>query len=222
MNPLLMAALLVVGLAVFGRTLYFKIRLLMALEPANRTDHIKERLKNMVIIAIGQKRLVGRKREWSSGIMHAFIFWGFCILIIRSLTLYGEGFVTGFQLPFLGEDTLLGYLYVGLKDIMEGIVLLMVIYAIFRRAVLKPPRMHNTWEAYLVLVMIGILMISDLLLDGARYNLIVLHNNPGSLHFFNNPKFGSEFVWTPVSKGAAFLISGLGVGTLTALLTRMF
>ena len=222
MNPLLMSALLIVGLAVFGRTMYFKIRLLMALEPTDRADHITQRLKNMVVIAIGQKRLVGRKREWASGIMHAFIFWGFCILIIRSLTLYGEGFMEGFQLPFLGDEFLIGYLYVCLKDIMEGIVLLMVIYAVFRRAVLKPSRMHNTWEAYLVLGLIGVLMISDLLLDGARYNLIVLHHNPEDLHFFSNPRFGHEFLWTPVSVAAASLISGMGSAATGYLLVAMF
>ena len=175
----------------------------MALEPADRCNHIKERLKNMVILAMGQKRLVGRKKERASGIMHALIFWGFCILLIRSLTLYGEGFVEGYHLPFLGDDYILGYLYIAIKDIMEGIVLLMVIYAIFRRAVLKPERLHNTWEAYFVLGMIGVLMISDLLYDGARYNLITLYDNPEHLHFFNNPQYGSEFLWTPVSVGAA-------------------
>jgi Fe-S oxidoreductase len=222
MNPLLMSLLLIAGLAVFGRTMYFKIRLLMALEPTDRADHITQRLKNMVVIAIGQKRLVGRKREWASGMMHAFIFWGFCVLIIRSLTLYGEGFVEGFQLPFIGGDHLVGYLYICLKDIMEGIVLLMVIYAIYRRAVLKPTRMHNTKEAYLVLGMIGILMISDLLLDGARYNLIALHHNPGNLHFFNNPRLGHEFLWTPVSVGAASFISGMGSAATEYLMVGMF
>lgn len=66
MNPLLMSALLIVGLAVFGRTMYFKIRLLMALEPTNRADHITQRLKNMVVIAIGQKRLAGSGNPGSS------------------------------------------------------------------------------------------------------------------------------------------------------------
>ncbi len=222
MNPLLMSLLLIVGLAVFSRTMYFKIRLLLALEPIDRANHIKERLQNLVVIAIGQKRLVGRKKERASGIMHAFIFWGFCVLIVRSLTLYGEGFLTGFQLPFFGDDYLIGYLYIGLKDIMEGIVLLMVLYAIFRRAILKPERMHNTWEAYLVLAMIGVLMISDLLIDGARYNLITLHNNPTALHFFHNSQYGSEFIWTPVALGAASLISWLGADATQYLLVGMF
>ncbi len=222
MNPLLISLLIIVALSVFGRTMFGKIQLLKALEPADRVNHLKERLMNMVILAIGQKRLVGRAKERSSGIMHAFIFWGFCILLIRSLTLYGEGFQQGYHLPFLGGDYLLGYLYVALKDIIEAIVLLMIIFAFFRRAVLKPKRMHNTFEAYLVLGLIGILMVSDLLYDGARYNLIQLYNNPGSIHYFNNPQYGSEFLWTPISVAAASLISGLGVDANTAFLTIMF
>ena len=122
----------------------------------------------------------------------------------------------------MGDDHLLGYLYIALKDIMEGVVLLMIIWAIFRRAVLKPKRLHNTFEAYLVLAMIGILMVSDLLYDGARYNLIQLFNNPDNLHFFNNPTYGSEFLWTPVSVGAAKLISGFGAETNSYLMTGMF
>ncbi len=222
MSPLFMSILLIVGLALFGRTMVHKILLLMALGPANRANHIKERLKNMVILAMGQKRLVGRKKERISGLMHALIFWGFCILLIRSLNLYGEGFVKGYHLPFLGDDFILGYLYIALKDIMEGIVLLMVIYAIFRRAVFKPERLHDTFEAYLVLAMIGILMVSDLLFDGARYNLIQLYNNPGSIHYFNNPQYGSEFIWTPISVGAAALISGLSAEANATILVIMF
>ncbi len=222
MNPLLMSLLLIVALAIFGRIMYHKILLLMALEPVNRFNHIKVRLLNMVILAIGQKRLVGRKKEWIAVIMLAFIFWRFCILLIRSLSLYGEGFVKGFQLPIFGNDSIIGYLYIALKDIMEGIVLLMAAFAIFRRAVLKPERLHNTWEAYFVLVMIVVLMISDLLLDGARYNLIMLYNNPDHLHFFNNPQYGSEFLWTPVSVGAAALISWMSADVTGYILVGMF
>ena len=208
-----MSILLIVGLGFFIRTMYYKIRLLAALEPSERLDHIKERLKNMLIFAFGQKRLVGRKKERSSGLMHALIFWGFCILLIRSITLYGHGFVEGFTLPLLGEDFFTGYLYIALKDIMEGLVLLMVIYAIIRRAIIKPERLHNSWEAYFILILIGILMLSDLFYDGARYNLIELHNNPENIHFLKNPVYGSEFLWAPVSVGAANIISWLSAKT---------
>lgn len=222
MNPFFMSLLLIVALSVFSYTMYHKILLLMALEPADRMNHIKERLKNVAIIAFGQKRLVRRKNERTSGIMHALIFWGFCILLIRSVNIYGEAFVKGFQLPFLNENYMAGYLYLALKDIMEGVVLLMILFAIFRRAVLKPARLHNTFEAYLVLILIGILMVSDLLLDGARYNLIHLYNNPGHLDFFNNPKYGFEFFWTPVGVKAGALISWMSEEAMGYLMVCMF
>jgi len=222
LNPLLMSILLIVALTLFGHTMFRKIQLLMALEPAKRTGHLKDRLINVLFFAIGQKRLVWRDRERTAGIMHALIFWGFCVLLIRSVTLFGEGYKMGFHLPLLGDEYLLGYLYIFIKDIMEGIVLLMVLYAIFRRVLLKPERMHNTFEAYLILFMIGILMISDLLYDGSRYNLIQLHGNPVNLHFFSNPQYGFEFIWTPVSVGAASLVSGLSANAGTTLMTLMF
>lgn len=222
MNPLLMSLLLVAALSFFGYTMSRKIGLLMALKPANRFKQLGERFRQMILIAVGQKRLIGRKKEWLPGLMHALIFWGFCILLIRSVSLYGEGFARGFQLPFLGENHLAGYLYLALKDIMEGIVLIMVLFAFFRRVVLKPDRLHNSWEAYLVLGMIGLLMISDLLYDGTRYNLINLYNNPGNIHFFSHSHFGSEFLWTPVTVGAAAIISRIGVDATQLLMTSMF
>ncbi len=222
MNPLLMSVLLIVALGIFARTMIGKIKLLQALQPADRANHITERLKNMLILAVGQKRLIGRQRERSSGIMHAFIFWGFCVLLIRSIMIYGEAFQHGFTLPLLNGGHLAGYLYMALKDVMEGIVLAMILYAFYRRIIVRPERLHNSFEAYLVLALIGILMVSDLLYDGARYNLTQLYNNPVGIHFFDNPRYGSEFAWTPVSVGAASLISGLGMETNIALMKAMF
>ena len=71
--------------------------LLAALEPADRFNRFARRLRSMLVVAVGQKRLVGRRRERLSGIMHALIFWGFCVLLIRSITLYGEGFVSDYR-----------------------------------------------------------------------------------------------------------------------------
>jgi Fe-S oxidoreductase/uncharacterized membrane protein len=202
--------------------MYGKIALLRALQPADRVNHIKERIKNVLLLAIGQKRLIGRKRDRPSGIMHAFIFWGFLVLLIHSIHLYGNGYVQGFHLPFFGQDSLIGYVYILIKDIMVAIVLVMVLLAIYRRAVIKPERMHNTKEAYLILFLIGFLMISELLFNGARYNFITVHDNPENLPFFDNPRYGFEFLWTPVSVGTASLISGLSATATYSLLVSMF
>ncbi|MGW8157902.1 MAG: (Fe-S)-binding protein [Desulfoprunum sp.] len=222
MNPLVMAFLLVIALSVFCYSMVRKIQLLQALAPADRANHLKERFKNMMVLAVGQQRLIGRAKERSSGIMHAFIFWGFCILLIRSLMLYGEGFQKGFELPLFGAPHLLGYLYVALKDLVEGIVLAMVIWAIYRRAVVKPERLHNSFKAYLVLVLIGILMVSDLLYDGVRFNLVQLPDSSNNIHIFNNPQYGPEALWAPLSNVTAALISGFSAETLALLMGAMF
>lgn len=63
MSPLFMTLLLLVGLGIFARTMYQRILLLMALEPTDRFNRIKDRFKNVITIALGQKRLVGRKKN---------------------------------------------------------------------------------------------------------------------------------------------------------------
>jgi Fe-S oxidoreductase len=75
--------------------------------------------------------------------------------------------------------------------------------------VLKPERLHNTWEAYLVLGLIGLLMVSDLLYDGARHNLVVLNHNTAQLHYLSHPQYGTEFNWAPLTLITASLIKGL-------------
>jgi Fe-S oxidoreductase len=214
MNPLMMTLLLVVALIPFARTMFKKYQLLAALESWSFKLEMKERLKQLLIIGIGQKRLIRRKRERASGWMHALIFWGFCVLLIRSLSLFGEGFQMGFHLPFLGPEFFSGYLYLLLKDLTEGIVLLMVLVAFWRRLVLKPKRLYNSWEALFVLGVIGGLMITDLLYDAARLNLVVLHHNPYQLHFFESTNLGNEFSWVPIASALAVLLKSMGTEVL--------
>ncbi len=222
MNPSVMTFLLALALGVFCYSMVRKVQLLRSLAPAHRANRLMTRFKNMILLAVGQQRLVGRAKERSSGIMHALIFWGFCVLLIRSLMLYGEGFQKGFELPLLGEAHLSGYLYIALKDLVEGLVLVMVIWAIYRRAVVKPERLHNSFKAYLVLALIGILMVSDLLYDGARFNLFQMAGHAGEVHIFNNQQYGPEFLWAPLSKAAAAFISGLSAESLGLVLVLMF
>ena len=71
MNPLLMSLLIIIALAIFGRTMVGKIQLLRALEPIDRANHLKERLKNMVILAIGFG-LTGLAHLFSDGLAGFF------------------------------------------------------------------------------------------------------------------------------------------------------
>ncbi|MBT4286150.1 MAG: (Fe-S)-binding protein [Deltaproteobacteria bacterium] len=222
MNPLLMLSVLLIGMISFGIIIRNKLAILKSLGSTASYGEIGERLKAVFFIAIGQKKLIGRKKERLSGIMHALIFWGFCILFIRSLTLMGEGFQKGFHLPLFNDSNVLGYGYILLKDIAEGVVLCMILFALYRRIIVKPKRMHNSFEAYFVLLAIGFLMITDLFYDGARYNLIQIFGNRENWDFFNNADWGNEFSWTPVAVFFGKGFTGLGEATNTTILHVSF
>ncbi|HIO61126.1 MAG TPA: (Fe-S)-binding protein, partial [Deltaproteobacteria bacterium] len=147
------------------------------------------------------------------GIMHAFIFWGALLIGVRELTLMGEGFVSGFQeyLPLLGSDSWLGYAYITVYNFGEVIVLAMILVALYRRIVSKTARLDLNWEGIYVLLFIGSIMLTDLLFDAARLNLV--ENYGQHLHFFNSTAYGSEWEWAPFTVLMASAINGLGEGT---------
>jgi Fe-S oxidoreductase len=144
--------------------------------------------------------------------MHAFIFWGALVIGVRELTLMGEGFVSGFQeyLPFLGSDSWLGYAYITAYTFCEVLVLGLVLVALYRRLVPKPDRLELNWEGIYVLLFIVAILLTDLLFDAARLNLV--ENYDQKLHFFQSAEYGSEWDWAPFTVWLASAINGLGFG----------
>src|SRR5512135_2521847 len=83
------------SIALFANTANRRIGALMAGLPDDRFDHPWERLKGLVLYAFVQKRMV---RDWYAGLFHLLIFWGFCVLALRSLGLIVEGLFPTFHL----------------------------------------------------------------------------------------------------------------------------
>ncbi|MBF0280634.1 MAG: (Fe-S)-binding protein [SAR324 cluster bacterium] len=210
MNPILISVMLFLSLAAFTYFVYMKISILLLLAPENRFDQISKRIKKVFDLGIKQQRLIGRKHERSAGAMHSFIFWGFLILGLRSIILIGEGFTHGFQeiLPLFNSSALPGYLYTLLKDVFEGIVFFMVLFAFYRRIFLRPGRLPSSFQAFLILGLIGTLMITDFLYDGAKFNLIQRFQY--DLDYLNSPVYGTEMDWAPLASLVSLWMSGLG------------
>lgn len=121
-----------------------------------RTDNIAARLKKVITVAFGQSKLL---REPVAGWMHFFIFWGFIILLSSIIESIGEGFYSSFSFSFLGG------LYPVLCFAQEAVALLVVLSiltAFYRRLILKPKRLegHSSSEAYLILTMILLIMLT--------------------------------------------------------------
>ena len=151
----------------FVWTIRQRIATMKAGLPDNRTDQPWERLKGVFVLALGQQRMV---RDKYAGFYHILIFWGFCVLGLRSAGLVLEGLFGWHMTEALGQFGL-GYQFT--KDIFEVLVLVGLGLAAFRRLAAKPWRLENSWDAWATLSLIGGLMITDLLADGAY---IWLHN----------------------------------------------
>lgn len=127
-------------------------------KPDHRTDKPGERLKNVLVVAFGQSKLL---REPFAGLMHFFIFWGFVILLLAILETIGTGFSQSFSFAFLGP------VYAPLvfvQEILGILVMCSVLTALFRRYVMKPKRLdvsgHARLDATIILGWIFFIMVS--------------------------------------------------------------
>lgn len=142
----------------------------------NRTDKPFQRLKRVLVVAFGQTKLL---REPMAGLMHFFIFWGFVVLFTAIIESIGEGFYYYFSFSFLGS---LHSPLIFLQELFALFVVVSVLFAFYRRIVLKPKRFenHSSTEAYFILTMILFIMLS---MFGQSATKMLMHQSVTSANF---------------------------------------
>ena len=195
---LLFTLILIAAVGTFAFLMYRRIKVLFAAQPVNRFDRIGERIKGVLIYFLGQKRILDPK-HLGAGIMHALIFWGFVAVSLNTIHLIVRVYIPGFHLPLFGPDDILGAPYIFLRDVFEILVIAMILVAAFRRAVLKPERITLSWDAALILTLIGLLMVTDFILNGT---LVATGEETGEAYSFAAAIFGSLFAGMGLSPGA--------------------
>ena len=158
--------MLAASLAAFFYLLEPRFAILRASQPIGRFDNWGERWRGVLTQFLGQRRILS-PRYLGAGLMHALIFWGFLAVALNTVHFIGAGFHAGFHLPLLGPDAIAGRIYLAVRDVFEVLVVAMVLVAAFRRVVVRPKRLTPSWDAALILSMIGALMVTDLLMAGA-------------------------------------------------------
>ena len=216
MLPMVIA--LVLALGYFGMTMAGKLRLLGlaaghhglgpvlatgALNLARRLAAAPQAVGTVLVYFLGQRKFF-KKQERSSGVMHAFIFWGFVILGVRSLYLIAIAFVPDARVPLSHEG------YTLLKDLTEVVVLAAVSYALYRRIAVKPARLTLSLEAIVVLAMIGGLMVTDFLFDAFTFVAATATDTM-------TPALEDERHFAVVGAGLAVLFEGTEAGTAVLL-----
>ena len=160
-------ALLLIGGGIFARTLLGRFGLLQIAKPETRWDLVQQRIDALIEVGIGQKKMFRDPSDPASGWLHAFTFWGFLILGLRTTQLVVQAFIPEWPLPLI-ED-----LYAPAKDITVAVVLIAILGFFYRRLVQKPSRINYSHEALLILGFIGGLMVTEFLYEGAHFGGII-------------------------------------------------
>ncbi len=138
-------------------------------KPDVRWDNIGLRIIHTIKVAFLQSKIF---RDSAAGPLHAGIFWGFLILLFTASESVFQGFYHSFSWSFLGP---LYTIITFFTDVFIVIVFAMVIFAFFRRFVVKIPRLRGDAEekkdALAVLGAIFVI-ISSLMLEKASAIII--------------------------------------------------
>jgi Fe-S oxidoreductase len=159
-----------VGTAIFAHMILNRTKPLRNAAPDDRSDHLSQRLTQLLKIWLLQWR---HPRYMLAGVLHILLFAGFLLLGLRSLELIFVGIIPGFHLP--GMDGVLGQIYGIIRTYAATWVLVVALIAMVRRGLVQPARYAvpekygkaHTGEAVFVLCMISTLVISESLFEGS-------------------------------------------------------
>jgi Fe-S oxidoreductase len=161
-----LAAAIAISGTLFATRVRLLVRLLRAAPPVERSDHIPGRVRNEATIVLGQRKLLQRL---GPGLAHAFIFWGFLVLLPTIVIALISVVDKRSTLPWLGHQ---GW-YVLLAETFAVLVLAGVVGALWIRKVQRPRRFEGSHlgEADLILGLIATIVITLLLWHATRIAL---------------------------------------------------
>jgi Fe-S oxidoreductase/nitrate reductase gamma subunit len=163
-----MALVLFFGFSLFAMTMGARMGVLAKMKGANRFDQIPKRVQALIEFGIGQKRLLDpEERFW--GLLHTVTFAAFILTVpVNEITLLIRGFSPNFVLPGMSLEGMPGQVAFLIKDVISILGILAMFGFIANRAFRKPDRLTTTWEAYLILWFIVIVLGSDMVYSAAR------------------------------------------------------
>lgn len=201
LSTILFAILLIIGFGCFYANIKKIIRNINLGKPVNRRDDPKARWKNMLMIALGQSKMVRRP---VSGVLHIIVYAGFIIINVELLEIIIDGlFGTHRIFAFLGSCY---NVLIGSFEILALLVLIAVFTFWTRRNIIRLKRFANKDltgfpknDANYILYFEVVLMSLFLLMNASDLHL---QNVPGGFsHFFKAGSFPiSQFI-EPIFNG---------------------
>jgi Fe-S oxidoreductase len=158
-----------------------------------RTDHPAARVRAFFVYVVAQGRLL----RWPfAGVLHAFIFWGFVVLLTAIAQGIVEGLWQGFRFDELPGSGAIAFL----QDLFFFVVICGIAMAMFNRLVINPTRFRGSHrrDAILILSWIAVLLICMELNYAAR----IAEGAPEALG-----------QWRPIASALSSIFRPLGSGS---------
>ncbi len=181
--------LIIVGFsAFFLLTIAARLIPFLQAKGAPRLDQLPQRIGDFLLVMIGQSRFF-RRKYWYSGILHPLIFWGFLVLLIRSLNLLLSGVADPLSLQHLPGGIFNGYKPV--MDTFNVLVMVGIAMGAYERFFVKPQRMTLNLDAWRILGLIFFLMVTDILANSFELNL-----EGGTKQAYSFVAYGVSNIWS--------------------------
>jgi len=194
---LLLWVVSLIALGLFAFRVRYLVRLLGLGRGESRLGEVWRRLAAVAWEVLGQRRLL---RE-PAGVLHFGIFWGFVVYASAFVFSLLKGLLPFLPYPMPEE---IGPVALAL-DVFGVTVLAGIGGAAVRRYILRPPRLEQSRDAGVILLLIGSLMVTSLLSSG--FHVVATGH--------------ASFLWNPVGTPLAALLVGYDLTPSAASSLRM-
>ena len=156
-KSIFMVMAIIVAFGLFFIRVRQLVSLIKAVEgkSAVHLDHIAERIKVVFTDVLGQSNV---RRKAIPGTAHMLIFFGFLAIQPHSLELMINGVIPAFDLSRWIPGLYGVYLFVA--DILAFLVIIGLVYALYRRLVIKPKYLTNGLDARLIIIFTFVIVVS--------------------------------------------------------------
>ena len=167
-------AVLTVAVTLFWRRARSRLEVLRAARPAARTDHPGERARRELSHVLGQRKLF---QKAAPGVMHAFIFWGFLVLLPTIVEAMLAAIDRHWTFPYLGHVAWFAFL----QDLFATLVVVGVAIAFTIRKIQRPDRFRGSHMEEADRILLAILgIVTTLLLWNASRIALGFADHPAA------------------------------------------
>ena len=169
-----------IAFGLFGKRITKLIKLLMRAKPENRFDNLGKRILSLFTFVLGQKRLL---HEYVIGVAHFLIFWGFLLFAGTFGWNLIKWLFPFLPIPYADEVGIIRIFFV----IFSILVLLSLAVATVRRIFFPPAHLQKTMDAYIIITMISLVVLTTLF--GLGFRAVAVGPEEASLNPADNLLF---------------------------------